>query len=51
MTATVAMKLLDSEVRNFERGRPAVPTRQLVDMPWFEGKTLPILEARRRKNA
>jgi DNA-binding LacI/PurR family transcriptional regulator len=50
MTATVAMKLLDSEVRNFERGRPAVPTRQLVDMPWFEGKTLPILADRKLKN-
>lgn len=36
--ATVAVRLLDSEVRNFERGRPAVITRQLVAMPWHPGR-------------
>lgn len=51
MTATVAMKLLDAEVRNFERGKPAVPTRQLVDMPWFEGQTLPNKRKPRRPHA
>lgn len=34
---TVALKLLDGEVRNFERGCPQVATRQLVSMPWNEG--------------
>lgn len=41
LVATWAMKLLDGEVRNFERGKPDIPTRQLIDMPWVEGTTLP----------
>lgn len=49
-TAGVAIKLLDSEVRNFERGRPDVPTRQLVDMPWFEGETLPRMTKKVRRS-
>jgi len=36
--ATVAIKLLDAEVRNFERGKPLFPTRQIVSMPWHEGE-------------
>ncbi|GAB4167740.1 MAG: hypothetical protein Fur0032_05870 [Terrimicrobiaceae bacterium] len=38
--ATVAIKLLDSEVRNFERGKPPIPTRLLVTMPWNAGSRL-----------
>jgi DNA-binding LacI/PurR family transcriptional regulator len=40
-TVSVALRLLDGQVRAFERGRPAIPTRQLVELPWFEGQTLP----------
>ncbi len=40
--ADYAFRLLDSEVRAFERGRPAFPVKQLVPMPWIEGRTLPL---------
>jgi len=39
-TARVALRLLDSEVRNFERGAPDLPQRVLLRMPWREGETL-----------
>ncbi|MFQ3670900.1 MAG: hypothetical protein SNJ84_05525 [Verrucomicrobiia bacterium] len=41
LIASWAIKLLDAEIRNFERGKPEIPTRQLLDMPWIEGQTLP----------
>lgn len=41
LVGTWAIKLLDTEVRNFERGPADIPTRQLIDMPWVEGSTLP----------
>ncbi len=40
-TALAALRLLDSEVRNFERGIPDLPQRILLTMPWHEGRTLP----------
>lgn len=36
-----AMRLLDAEVRAFERGLPEFPVKQLVPMRWIEGNTLP----------
>ena len=39
--AVLALRLLDAEVRAFERGLPEFPSRQLVEAPWFEGRTLP----------
>jgi len=41
LTARAALRLLDSEVRNFERGIPDIPQRVLLRMPWREGETLP----------
>lgn len=41
-----AFRLLDSEVRAFERGRPAFSVKQLVPMPWIEGQTLPLKKKR-----
>ena len=41
LTARAALRLLDSEVRNFERGIPDMPQRVLLRMPWREGETLP----------
>lgn len=39
-TASTALRLLDGEIRAFERGRPARPTRILIDPDWWEGGTL-----------
>lgn len=45
--ADYALRLLDSEVRAFERGRPSCPVKQLVPMLWVEGNTL----SQRRRTA
>lgn len=44
-TALLALRLLDAEVRAFERGLPEFPSRQLVEAPWVEGTTLPVRRA------
>ncbi len=41
-----ALRLLDSEVRAFERGRPAFSVKQLIPMSWLEGDTLPTFRRR-----
>ncbi len=54
-TAQMALRLLDSRVRNWERGRCDIPQRMLLQMPWYEGRTLPPrsalqVSARRRSS-
>ncbi len=49
--ASLAMKLLDTEVRNYERGKPAIPARLLVTMPFFAGKTFKPLRSKARRRS
>jgi len=46
-TGALAIKLLDGEVRDFERGTPEVVSRILVEMDWKEGRTLPVRAKKR----
>ena len=39
--AAYAIRVLDAEVRAFQRGLPQVPVKQLVPMRWIEGDSLP----------